>query len=49
MPLALLVILILFAVAPVFRMLATADFVFRVLSGRYTRWRPPLRAPPLYA
>lgn len=49
MPLALLVILILFAVAPVFRVLATAEFVCRVLSGRYTRWRPPLRAPPLYA
>jgi len=22
------------------------DFAYPVLSGRYTRWRPPLRAPP---
>lgn len=28
------------------RTLAGTDFVFPVLSGRHTRWRPPLRAPP---
>lgn len=25
------------------------DFAYPVLSGRHTRWRPPLRAPPLEA
>jgi hypothetical protein len=29
--------------------LAHADIVCRVLSGRFTRWRPPLRAPPVPA
>jgi len=36
----------LFAFAPRVRSLASPNVAYRVLSGRYTRWRPPPRAPP---
>ena len=49
MPLALIVFLILIAVAPTFRLLVSTDYLCPILSGRHTRWRPPLRAPPLKA
>ena len=31
------------------RSLVGTGFVYRILSGRHTRWRPPLRAPPTLA
>ena len=49
MPLALIAVLVLIAVAPSLRLLFSTDYVYPVLSGRHTRWRPPLRAPPLTA
>ena len=49
MPLALIAVLVLIAVAPSLRLLFSTDYVYPVLSGRHTRWRPPLRAPPLHA
>lgn len=48
-PMALLALIVLFVVFPRARMLASVDVIYPVLSGRYTRWRPPLRAPPLPA
>ena len=48
-PLALVAAPVLIAVAPSLRLLLSTDHVFPVLSGRHTRWRPPLRAPPLNA
>lgn len=45
-PLAVPAPIALFAFAPRVRSLASTNVVYRVLSGRYTRWRPPLRAPP---
>jgi len=47
--LALIAAPILIAVAPAFRVLISTDYVYPVRSGRHTRWRPPLRAPPLNA
>ena len=49
MPLALTASAILVAIAPATRELFGTDHVHPVLSGRHTRWRPPLRAPPLNA
>jgi hypothetical protein len=46
MPLAVLTLVLLFAFVSRARTLAGIDFVFPILSGRHTRWRPPLRAPP---
>jgi hypothetical protein len=40
---------LLFIHVPRGRAFASADVVYRVLSGRHTRWRPPLRAPPQLA
>lgn len=37
---------VLFALLPRDGTLLSADIVYPVLSGRHTRWRPPLRAPP---
>jgi hypothetical protein len=48
-PLALFSFPFLLFVVPASRTFAHADIVYRVLSGLYTRWRPPLRAPPLPA
>jgi len=50
-PLAILALILvfLFAICPLIRALTSAEIVYPVLSGRYTRWRPPLRAPPRYA
>jgi len=48
-PLAILVLAFLFSVIPLARALASPHIVHPVLSGRYTRWRPPLRAPPQLA
>lgn len=39
----------LFTVAPLARALQSAEVAYPVLSGRHTRWRPPLRAPPQLA
>lgn len=47
--LALLVFAFLFTILPRVRTPVSADFVQPILSGRHTRWRPPLRAPPLLA
>jgi hypothetical protein len=49
MPLALIAFLILIVVVPTFRRLISTDYIYPILSGRHTRWRPPLRAPPLHA
>ena len=46
MPLAILALVLLFALLPSIKARGSFDFVYRVLSGRHTRWRPPLRAPP---
>lgn len=46
MPLAILALVLLFALFQSVRPFFSFDFVYRVLSGRHTRWRPPLRAPP---
>jgi hypothetical protein len=46
LPLAIPAPILLFTEFPAIRTLASTDFVFPVLSGRHTRWRPPLRAPP---
>ena len=46
LPIAILALVLLFALLPYVRVLAGTDFVHPVLSGRHTRWRPPLRAPP---
>lgn len=46
LPLAILALVSLFAAFPIVGRLASTDFAFPVLSGRHTRWRPPLRAPP---
>ena len=46
MPLAILALFLLFLVLSRIRSLCASEFVYRVLSGRHTRWRPPLRAPP---
>ena len=37
------------SVVPLSLTLASTGIVHPVLSGRYTRWRPPLRAPPQLA
>ena len=44
--LALLALVLLFALFPSIKAHISFAFVYRVLSGRHTRWRPPLRAPP---
>ena len=49
MPLALLAFLILIVAVSTFRRLISTDYIYPILSGRHTRWRPPLRAPPLNA
>ncbi len=49
MPLAILALVLLFAVSPLVRSLAGAEIIHPILSGRHTRWRPPLRAPPATA
>ena len=46
MPIAILALFLLFLVLSRIRSLCASEFVSRVLSGRHTRWRPPLRAPP---
>jgi len=46
LPLAILALIFLFAVFPFIRTLADPEIAYPVLSGRHTRWRPPLRAPP---
>lgn len=46
MPLAVLTLFLLFAVFPIRAALTGIDLAYPVLSGRHTRWRPPLRAPP---
>jgi len=46
LPLAILPLVFLFVIFPSARTLADAAIVYPVLSGRHTRWRPPLRAPP---
>ena len=45
MPLAILA-LFPFAALAVIAAVTGTEFAYRVLSGRHTRWRPPLRAPP---
>lgn len=44
--LAFLLFVFLFTIFPRNRTLVGTDFVYPILSGRRTRWRPPLRAPP---
>lgn len=39
----------LFSFHPVARTLTTSFLSYRLLHGRQTRWRPPLRAPPARA
>ena len=46
LPVAILALVVLFAIFPFVRTLANAEIAYPVLSGRHTRWRPPLRAPP---
>jgi hypothetical protein len=46
MPLAILSLVLLFATCPLIRIFIGVEIFYAVLSGRYTRWRPPLRAPP---
>ena len=46
LPPAILALVFLFAVFPLVRTFAGREVAYPVLSGRYTRWRPPLRAPP---
>ena len=46
MPLAMIALILLFCLFPIVRPLFSIEFAYRVLSGRHTRWRPPLRAPP---
>lgn len=46
MPLAIMALVLLFVLFPNVRALVRLEFVRRILSGRHTRWRPPLRAPP---
>jgi len=36
-------------VLPRTKTLASVDIAYPILSGRHTRWRPPLRAPPQHA
>lgn len=45
-PLVALALVLLFLVLSRARTPAIPDIAFPVLSGRHTRWRPPLRAPP---
>lgn len=45
-PLAVPAPIVVFGFAPREHSLASTDVVYPILSGRYTRWRPPLRAPP---
>jgi hypothetical protein len=45
-PIAVLALVVLFVALQRAHTLASADIVYPVLSGRHTRWRPPLRAPP---
>ena len=49
LPLALLALFLLFAIFPRVKTLAGTEIAYPVLSGRHTRWRPPLRAPPIPA
>jgi hypothetical protein len=44
--LAILAPAFLLCVSSGFPALLNPHFAYRVLSGRHTRWRPPLRAPP---
>jgi len=46
LPFTIPALILLFALIPRVDLLAGVDIVYPVLSGRYTRWRPPLRAPP---
>ena len=47
--LATLALVCLFLISPRVGTPVRLHFVYPVLSGRHTRWRPPLRAPPLLA
>lgn len=49
LPLAILALILLLSYYPRARTLASTNFAYPVLSGRHTRWRPPLRAPPSLA
>lgn len=46
MPLAIPALFLLSASLPGFGKRVRTEYAYRVLSGRHTRWRPPLRAPP---
>lgn len=46
MPMAIFALVLLCAVVTILGRPSIVDIVHPVLSGRYTRWRPPLRAPP---
>jgi hypothetical protein len=46
MPMAILALVLLFAIVAILGRLRIVEIAYPVLSGRYTRWRPPLRAPP---
>ena len=46
LPMAILALVLLFAIVTIPGRLPIVEFAYPVLSGRYTRWRPPLRAPP---
>jgi hypothetical protein len=48
-PLAIPALILLFSFFPRTRTFARANLAYPVLSGRHTRWRPPLRAPPSLA
>lgn len=46
LPFAIIALVAVFAIFHRTRTPASAEIVYPVLSGRHTRWRPPLRAPP---
>jgi hypothetical protein len=46
MPIAILAFVLLCVAVSLLGGLPIVEITFPVLSGRYTRWRPPLRAPP---
>lgn len=46
LPLAIIALVVLIVLMPRVRTLASEELVRPILSGRHTRWRPPLRAPP---
>ena len=49
LPLAILTLIFLFSFFPRIRTFVRTNLAYPVLSGRHTRWRPPLRAPPSLA